>query len=303
VLHLQPGVHLDKEELVLVDYELDGPRPLVAYGAHEVRGGGEEAFPDPLREVGRGRLLDELLVAALDGAVPLGEGHRRARGVREHLHLDVPQALQEALRVDGPVAEAGPRLPARREKGVVYRVLALDDAHPLAPAPGARLDDQRVADLGADPLHLSGAPAEAVGARRDRDARPLRRLPGRGLVPHHRDYPGGGADELQAHALQDLGEARVLGEKPVAGVDGLGTRQLGGGDDGGHVQVALGGGRGSYADRFVGELVVQGVPVGGGVDRHAPYAELAAGPDYPERDLPPVGDEDLADHLRPVVQR
>src|SRR4028119_1997528 len=67
--------------------------------------------------------------------------------------------------------------------------------------------------------------------------------------------------------------------------------------------VALGRRGGAYADGLVGELVVQGVPVGGGVDRHAPYAELTASPDDAERYLPPVRDEDLADHLGPVAQR
>jgi hypothetical protein len=39
----------------------------------------------------------------------------------------------------------------------------------------------------------------------------------------------GGADEGDVAAFADLGEMGVLGQEPVTGVDGVGTRDLGGG--------------------------------------------------------------------------
>ena len=79
-------------------------------------------------------------------------------------------------------------------------------------------------------------------------------------------------------------------------MDGVGARKLSGGDDRRYVQVAAHRRRRADADRLVGQLVVQRVPVSGGVDRDAPYPQLAAGPDYAQGDLAAVCYEDLADH-------
>jgi hypothetical protein len=54
---------------------------------------------------GRGRLLDDLLVAALDGAVALAEVDDVAVAVGEDLHLDVARVGQVALEVDRRVGE------------------------------------------------------------------------------------------------------------------------------------------------------------------------------------------------------
>ena len=79
-------------------------------------------------------------------------------------------------------------------------------------------------------------------------------------------------------------------------MDGVSARQLGGGDDRGDVQVAAHRRRRAYADGLVGQLVVQGVPVGGGVHGDAAHPELAAGPDHAQGDLTPVRHEYLAYH-------
>src|SRR3712207_8329447 len=66
-----------------------------AQSVHEGCGCGHEVFPHLWVEIrGRG-LLDELLVAALDRAVPLGEGERRAEGVgRSEEHTSELQSRQ-----------------------------------------------------------------------------------------------------------------------------------------------------------------------------------------------------------------
>ena len=136
----------------------------------------------------------------------------------------------------------------------------------------------------------------ASGARGHGDARFGRGHAGLGFVAHPGDGARVGADELQADPLADLGEAGVLGEETVAGMDGVGASKLSGGDDRRYVQVAAHRRRRADADRLVGQLVVQGVPVSGGVDSDAPYPQLAAGPDYAQGDLAAVRYEDLADH-------
>src|ERR687897_987553 len=291
MLDLEAGVHLDKVELSARVDELHGARALVTQGADQVGRGRHESLSYVLRQARRRRFLDELLVAALDGAVPLGEGYRLTVSVGEDLYLHVPEPLQVFLDVDRAVAEVGRGLPTRAEVGGLDLGLCLGHPHPLPTTPGARLDDQRIADLGADALDLLHSLARAVGAGCHGDAR----LGGR-FVTHPGDGARGGADELQADPLADLGEAGVLGKETVAGMDGLGARKLGGGDDRRHVQVTAHRRRRADADRLVGQLVVQGVPVGGGVDGDAPSPQLAAGPDYAQRDLAAVRYEDLADH-------
>jgi hypothetical protein len=79
-------------------------------------------------------------------------------------------------------------------------------------------------------------------------------------------------------------------------MDGLGIGHLGGGDDGGHVQIALGGGRRPDADGFVGQAHVLGLGVGLGIHGHGLDAHLAAGALDAQGDFAAIGDEDFFKH-------
>src|SRR6185312_1977473 len=92
-----------------------------------------------------GRLLDQLLVPALDRALALAERHRPL-AVGEHLHLDVARAGDVALEVDVGVAEPGLRLAARGRQLRREARLVLDDLHPAPAAARRGLDDDREAD-------------------------------------------------------------------------------------------------------------------------------------------------------------
>ena len=58
-------------------------------------------------EIGRGRALDHLLMAALDRAVALEQMDEIAVGVAEDLHLDVARAAHQLLQIDLVLAEGG----------------------------------------------------------------------------------------------------------------------------------------------------------------------------------------------------
>ena len=180
VLDLQPGVHLQEGEAAVgSEDELDGARVHVADGL----GGRHRARPElgPARRVqgGRGALLDDLLVAALDGALPLEQVHHRPVDVAEDLHLDVAGPQHVGLDEHGPVAEAGGRLARRRGQRVGERLGALDDAHaPPAPA-RRRLHEHRPTERGDGVDHgpLEAAPGARATSRR------RRRRPRRGSPP------------------------------------------------------------------------------------------------------------------------
>ena len=86
---------------------------------------------------GRRRLLDHLLVAALDRALALAQVDRVAVLVGEDLDLHVARLLDEFLHVDRVVAEARLRLAARALDGALEILLVLHQAHALAAAAGA----------------------------------------------------------------------------------------------------------------------------------------------------------------------
>ena len=98
----------------------------------------------------RRRLLDHLLVAALQRALALTEVEDMAVGVGEHLDLDVARPLQVALGKHAAVAEGGVGLaPGGRQRALELGLLA-DDPHPLAAATRERLDHDRKAVLGGE---------------------------------------------------------------------------------------------------------------------------------------------------------
>jgi hypothetical protein len=75
VLDLDARVDLEERPRAALDVhdELDGARPDVAEAAGQLDRGGAQVAPDRGRDQRGGRLLDQLLVAALGRAVALAE--------------------------------------------------------------------------------------------------------------------------------------------------------------------------------------------------------------------------------------
>ena len=150
VLDLHARVHLDEEELVVLEQELERAGAAVADLAARLGAAVADAREQARRDARRGRLLDDLLVAALHRAVALAQPHRVLVLVGEHLDLDVPRRRQEFLHVDGRVAERRLRLAARQRHRGQERRLGVHDAHAAPAAAAGRLDDHRVADRARD---------------------------------------------------------------------------------------------------------------------------------------------------------
>ena len=184
--------------------------------------------------------------------------------------------------------------------GALERVLelVLGAGHPeaLAAAPAGGLAGDRVADL----LGL----ALGVGDGLDRPVVPgtigtpgLRhQLAGAGLGAHRLDRARGRADERDPGLLAGRGEVGVLGQEPVAGVDRLGAGRLRRLEQPLDVQVALGGHRRAEQVGLVGLGHVGRVAVGLRVDADRDDPHLLQRPHDADRDLAPVGDEDLLEH-------
>ena len=277
VLHLQAGVHLQEEELagVVVDQQLHRPRRDVADRPGQPHRGVAHGGPQGIVDRDGRRLLDDLLVAALDGALPLTEMDDIAVGIAQDLDLHMAAPAQVALQEHGVIAEAAQRLAPGSGHGLGEVGRIRDQAHALAAPASGRLDHEREADI----ARVAGV----IGRRQRGHACSRGRGLGRQLVAHGLDGIGTRADPHQAGGGHRPGEAGVLGQEAVAGMHGVGA----GRDRGGHqsvaVEVAAGQPQGHVR---LGHK--RGIGVGVGVHGHAAHAHGPGGAEHPSGDLTTV---------------
>ena len=259
-------------------------------------GGGTHALPQLGSEGLGGGLLQQLLVAPLDGAVPVAQLDHIPLAVGHDLELDVAGVDNQLLQVHLPAAEAGHRLAAGLLKEGDELLRVVHPAHAPAAAAGGGLDEYRVADGIGQGLGLLGGVHRPVGAGHHRHPRLLHELPGGGLVAHGADHVAGGADEGDAGRLTGVGELGVLAQKAVAGVDGVAAGGLGHGEDGVHIEIAVRRAGGADAVGPLRQLDMKSLRIGLGVDHHRLDVQLPAGPEHPDGDLAPVGDQNTLEH-------
>ncbi len=110
MLDLDARVHLDEEELVVLEQEFERSRAAVSDLAAGI--GAALAYPRQRarRESRRRRFLDDLLMAALHRAVALEQPDRVLVLVGQHLDFDVPRVAEELLHVHRRIAEGRLRL-------------------------------------------------------------------------------------------------------------------------------------------------------------------------------------------------
>lgn len=291
VLDLQPRVGLQEPELRARDEELERAEALVADAGGHPHRRVQQRGPRRGGQRGRGRDLDQLLVATLDAAVALPQVGDGARPVPGDLDLDVAGARHVLLRVQVAGAERGERLrPATLVRGG-HLVRVLDDAHAAPAAARERLQHHRPVlareRLGAREVH------GAAGARRHGHARRAGQVPRPRLVAEQLQQFGPRADEREPGGRAARGEGGVLAEEAVAGVDGGGPGVLGGGDERVRVEVA-GDALPGQLPHLVGAPGVRRGRVVAGADGDGPQAQLGRGPHDPQRDLSPVGHKDPA---------
>src|SRR5262245_33802107 len=147
MLDLDARVHLEKIEAAgLVGHELNGAHADIAFLRSKRGGSLRHRLPRHRRNAQRWTFLDDFLEAALDGAFALEEVHRASIAETEDLDLDVTRRLDQALEIDGSIAE---RL-FGESLGCDHRLLellqSLNAAHADATTPRRGLDQQRIAD-------------------------------------------------------------------------------------------------------------------------------------------------------------
>ncbi len=304
VLDLEPGVHLQEEELVgsrRRHDELDRARADVPDGTRGLDRRLAHAVARRVVEQRRRSLLDDLLVSPLEAALALPQVHDAAVPVGEHLDLDVPGVGHEPLHQQAVVTEGASRLPLRRLDGGGQLVRRVHEPHALAATARGRLEQHRVADAlrrRRDRVHVG----HVVRARHDRHTGRRHGLLRPDLVAHRLDRAHGWADEHEPGVLTGPGERRVLREETVARVHGLSPGRPRGGDDVRNGQIAAGRLGRSDADRHVRLGDVPGVGVGVAVHGDRPDAQAPQSRDDPHRDLTPVGHQHGVEHAPHILK-
>src|SRR2546422_7333334 len=118
MLDLDPRIHLHEiEPVLLVQQELHRPRVPVPDRLGSFDRHTAEFAPEAVVHRRRRRLLDELLVAALDGTVPLSEIDRPTSLLRQDLDFNVARLEEVTLHVHALVAERRGGLRSGRLEG------------------------------------------------------------------------------------------------------------------------------------------------------------------------------------------
>jgi hypothetical protein len=179
-------------------------------------------------------------------------------------------------------------------------VTLADRPHPLAAATGHRLEQHRQAVLVDERLEAGEVVERLQQPRDERHSGRPGELAGLGLRAHQPDRRRRRADPGQSGRLHRLGEAGVLGQEAVAGMDEVGAGAPGRVEQALDREVAFRRRRRTDAEGLVRHQDVRRHPVDLGVDGHRRDVHLPAGADDPDRDLAAVGDEQL--HRHPPTQ-
>ena len=291
VLHLDARVHLDEVVGPIGPHqELDRARVGVGGLPRHLQRVLGQPRAQRLRQRPGGRVLDDLLVAALNGAVAFEQVDQVAVLVAQHLHLDVLGANHQLLDEHRVVAERLARLGLRARDRLLELRLGSHHAHAAPAAAACRLDEHGVAHLGREGPCVIHAVDGLGRAGHHRHPRLLGDLASGDLVAQRVDGLGRGADELDAGVAALARERGPLGQQPIPRVDGVDLVVLGQRHDlvlgqvGRHrIQPP------AHQVRLVRLVAVQVDPVLLREDRDGPDAELGAGAEHANGDLATVG--------------
>ena len=291
MLDLDPSIHLHEVEVLsgFIDKIFDGTGVLVADVFDEI----DRCLAHPCtqlwREQRRRALLDNLLVAALHGAIALTKVDEIAVGVAEDLKLDVMRVDHELFKVAIAIAETGHRFVGGRVEQADEFLFLEARTHAAATTTGGGLDHYWQPDFfGLGQCRLSIW--HDVGAGRNRHAVGDRGGAGRSLVAHPRDHLRGRADESDPRRFANFRKTRIFREKSIARVNCIRTRDLRCGDNAVDLEIGLLARSRTDANRLISELNMHGIDIRLGVNGDRFHIQLAAGANDAEGNFAAVGD-------------
>ncbi len=297
VLDLDAGVHLDEDPIALVvEQELDRPGTRVVDRLGELDRIGAHPVTDVGIEAGRRGQLDDLLVPALDRAVPVIEMYDVAGVVGEDLDLDVAGVDDSLFDEARRITEGTLGLTHRRIDRLAQLVGIVDPAHTASTATGDGLDEQRVVELIGRRHQLIGI-ARRRNAPQHRDTGSLGRRDGRRLVAGELEDRLVRTDERDPGIGTCLGQIGIFAQESVARIDRIGAGLLRSGHDDPGIQI------GAYGVAELADLIgligphpVLRAPVLIREDRNGSRPQLMGGAEGADRDFAAIGDKDFLEH-------
>ena len=296
VLDLKTGVDLEeRDQAVLADQVLDGACAVVAGFLADALGGLVDLLALRVGQERRGRLLDQLLEAALQRAVAGARDDDVAVLVGDDLGLDVARLVQVALDEALAAAERRDGLAGGRVEQLGDLLDGAGHLHAAAAAAERGLDRDRHAVLLGERDDLVGVLDRIRGAGHQRGLRLGGDVAGGDLVAEIADGLRARADPDQVRVDDRLREIGVLRKESVARVDRVGAGLRRRVEQLAEVEVGLRGGLAAERERLIGEPDVWGVGVGFGVHGHARDPGVLGRADHPDGDLSAIGYQHFLD--------
>ena len=170
------------------------------------------------------------------------------------------------------------------------------NTHAATATAGDGFDHHWKSDFAGNAQRLGLAINRAIAAGRDRNASLAGAIAGGIFVTHEADRLRRGTDELDVATGANLGEMRVLRQKSITRVNRIGIADLGRADDAVDLEVALGTHGRPDANGLVGELHMEAVDVGLGINGHRLHAQFLAGANDTKGYFAAIGDQDFFKH-------
>ena len=185
VLHLNPGVHFHEIKApATVQQKLNRSCTLIIDAA----GCCYSCIAHSSSKLGvqcRTRcFLQQLLVAALNRAIPLPQMNHVAVAICQHLHFHMTWPVDEFLHVQARVAEGGLRFPLGCFVQIRQLIGTGHEAHTPATTACGGLDHHRIAHLFRQDRSLLGIGQQTFTSRNGGDTHRLHRRLGCGFIPH-----------------------------------------------------------------------------------------------------------------------
>ena len=241
---------------------------------------------------GRRSLLNELLEAALGGAIAGAEHAHIAVRIGQHLGLDVARVGEELLHVALGAAESLHGLAAGGVECALNFFHIVHDLQAASAAAISSLDGNGQAVLFGKGAGLLPVIDGIGGTRCQRRADLLGHAARSDLVTEQLDGLRGRANPDHAGLGNRAGKVGVLGQEAVARVDGIGTGTHRDIEQRGHVHVGIGRGIARQRISFIRYLGMQGTCVCFGVNGDGLNAQVAGDAGDTHGNLAAVSNED-----------
>ncbi len=294
---LKTGVHLKEIKIsILINDKFDGAGGGIPHRLGEGDGLGAHGAAGIRIQERRWRFFDDFLMTALDRTFTLSQVNGVARRIGQYLNFNMAGVFDVFFDKHAAVAERGFGFAAGAFQAVAAFFVVSGNPHAFAAAAGSCLQHHRIAD-GVGRLNRFGGIFHRPAVSRHRiNAGLERHLFRLDLIAHDRDRLRLRPDKGDSCFLQGLGKSGIFRQKPVSGMNGVGTGIRNRFHNVVDVEIAFRSSRRADQDTVVGHFHMQGPGIGLGANGNSLNPHFPGRSDDPAGDFPPVGDENFLEH-------